>query len=429
MALFTCSDYVLRKRFHFSLLIAIVVLIVSAPSPCAGTIFTGSISRSDPPAAVLVARFNFREYTESKYFIQASDSKGFFALFDDETKMLHNLEKGLSSSSSDECTSYLMNGKGVGPHRALSPAALERGWNEGIIGNYCRDWFFVFFNCHSHLEVPFYRIETSTDGGSQLPCGKESLPFLLAVFAALCIIFAVFMLQKHGLCVFIIQNSCCIVMYGCAGSGLACVLMGSHYFRMRVDGTGFHACNFFGRIVLQGAQLALLVHALRFTAHLSLSRIWFSIGRSWNAKVAVQFAVAAYAILMVMSLTTDPFESIIANAQPLNTFGVILLIFQLVFAIFATSLYRMALRLEYAQNLPKIKCHTLIFALPFLWGLPLGTLLCLNVGSKDQIVAVYAVQLSLSSVYSIASSSMLVDHVPNDDPQLVDEPRFFDDGL
>jgi hypothetical protein len=52
--------------------------------------------------------------------------------------------------------------------------------------------------------------------------------------------------------------------------------------------------------------------------------------------------------------------------------------------------------------------------------------LCLAVGSKDQLVAVYAVQLSLSAVYSIASALVLADYVPEDDPEL---PRFFDDGL
>jgi hypothetical protein len=416
------------KRFRFVLL-AFCALIGSAPSPCAATIFTGSISRSDPPAALLVARFNFREYTESKYSIQASSGTGFFALFDDETKMLQHLEKGLRSRNSDECSSYLMNGKGVGPYRALSPAALERGWNEGIVGNYCRDWFFVFFNCHESLEVPSYRIETLTDGGSQLPCGKEYLPLLLAVFAAVSISFVVFMLQRHGLGVFDVQSSCCIVLYGCAGSGLACVLMGSHYFYMRINGIGFHAANFLGRVVLQGAQLALLVHALRFTAHLSLPRIWLSVAESQNTKVAFLFTVAAYAFALIMSLTSDSFESVIANAQPLNTFGVLLVIFQLFFAVFATFLYRKASRLEYTHTLPKLKCHSLVFALPWLWCLPLGTLLCLTVGSRDQLVAVYAVQLSLSSVYSTASALMLVDHVPNDDPQLFDEPRFFNDGL
>jgi hypothetical protein len=47
----------------------------------------------------------------------------------------------------------------------------------------------------------------------------------------------------------------------------------------------------------------------------------------------------------------------------------------------------------------------------------------------QQLVAVYAVQLSLSTVYSIASTLLLVDYVLPPDPQLFDEPRFFDDGL
>ena len=428
MALYACIEYSLKKSFHFLLLFACVILFGSA-SPCAATIFTGSISRSDPPAAVLVARFNFREYTESKYSVKAINAHGFFTIFDDETKMLQLLEKGLSSSSSDECTSYLMNGKGVGPYRALSPAALERGWNEGIIGNYCRDWFFVFFNCQSSLEIPSYRIETSTDGGSQLPCGKQNLPLLLALFAALCVIFTVFMLQKHGRDIVHTDNCCSIVIYGFAGSGLASVLMGSHYFCMRVDGIGFPTANFIGRIVLQGAQLTLLVHALRFTSFLSLPRIWLSVAQSRMFKAIVQFAVAAYTFSLVISLITDPLESVIANAQPLNTFGVVLTVFQLIFAAFATYLYQRALRLEYAHTSFKLKCFSLSFAFPLLWGLPLGTLLCLTVGSKDQLFAVYAVQLSLSFIYSISSASMLVHYVPDDDPQLFEQARFFDDGL
>jgi len=39
--------------------------------------------------------------------------------------MLLHLEKGLRSSSSNECMSYLMDGKGVGPYRALPPPCLN----------------------------------------------------------------------------------------------------------------------------------------------------------------------------------------------------------------------------------------------------------------------------------------------------------------
>jgi len=139
MPLFTQSERSLRTRARFALLIACIVL-AAAPPPCAATVFTGSISSSDPPSAVLVARFNFREYTESKYSVQASNVKGFFALFDDESSMMQHLEKGLSSRSGEDCMSYLMDGKGVGPYRALPTAQLEHGWDERIIGNYCRDW-------------------------------------------------------------------------------------------------------------------------------------------------------------------------------------------------------------------------------------------------------------------------------------------------
>ena len=425
MSHFVYKKYFRRSRFPLILLIGFLVLFSSAP-PCAATIFTGSISRSDPPSAVLVARFNFREYSESKYSVQASNTKGFFALFDDETQMLLHLEKGLRSSSSNECMSYLMDGKGVGPYRALPPPLLERGWSEGITGHYCRDWFFVFFNCQASLEVPSYRIETTTDGGSQLPCGKESLPSLLVSFAVLCIIFTAFLLQKHGRVVFNLTNSCCFAMSGCAVSGIACVLMGFHYFRMRSDGTGSQVANLVGRIMLQGAQVTLFLHALRFSSFLSLPRIWSSFTQSRIARTALPFAAAAYGISFILSLMTDSSESVVSNAQPLNKFGVPLTVFQFIFAAVATIFYRRALLLQYADTSFKLQCFSLMLALPWLWFLPLGTLLCLTVGSKDQLVAVYAVQLSLSTVYSIASALVLADYVPEDDPEL---PRFFDDGL
>ena len=123
---------------------------------------------------------------------------------------------------------------------------------------------------------------------------------------------------------------------------------------------------------------------------------------------------------------TDSSESVVSNAQPLNKFGVPLTVFQFIFAAVATMFYRRALLLQYADTSFKLQCFSLMLALPWLWFLPLGTLLCLTVGSKDQLVAVYAVQLSLSTVYSIASALVLTNYVPEDDPEL---PRFFDDGL
>ncbi len=99
-----------KTRFVYVLLIA--SFFVMLLSPCTATVFTGSISRSDPPNAVLVARFNFKEYTESKYSVQASNVQGFFAIFDDEDQMLYHLKKGLSSTTTNECMSYLMDGKG-----------------------------------------------------------------------------------------------------------------------------------------------------------------------------------------------------------------------------------------------------------------------------------------------------------------------------
>jgi hypothetical protein len=419
------SHCFLNARFRLVLLIACTVVLL--PPPCAATIFTGSISRSDPPSAVLVARFNFREYTTSKYSVQASNAQGFFALFDDETQMLHHLEMGLSSSSTSECMSHLMDGKGVGPYRALPPAQLQHGWSEGIIGNYCRDWFFVFFNCQAALDVPSYRIETMTDGGSHLPCGKENLPFLLLVFAVLPIAFTVFMLQKHGRGVFDLQNSCCLAMSGCAATGAACLVMSAHYFQMRSDGFGSHYANFAGRIVLQAAHAVLLLHALRFAASVSFLKLG-SIAAQSPAK-AVYVAAAVYASLCIASLAADSSESLTANAQPLNACGLALAVIQLIFAAFATYLHRRSLRFGYADASLKLKCYTLALALPWLWTLPLGTLLCLNFGAKDQLVAVYAVQLSLTTVYSVAAALLLVDYVPEDDPQLFEEPRFFDDGL
>ena len=428
MAFFTACESSRRIRARVILLIACVV-VASAPSPCAATVFTGSISSSDPPSAVLVARFNFREYTESKYSVQADSVKGFFALFDDETSMLQHLEKGLSSRSGEDCMSYLMDGKGVGPYRALPPAQLEHGWNERIIGNYCRDWFFVFFNCKASLEVSSYRIETSTDGGSQLPCGKENLPVLLAVFTALCFAATALLMQKHGRDIFDHHKGCFLAVSGCAISGVACFLMGLHYFRMRSDGVGSSAANFVGRILLQGMQLALLAHALRFSASLSLRRIWLIAAQSRDAKVALCLAGVAYVFFFIASLTADSSESVIANAQPLNTFGVVLTVCQLIFAVAATALHRRALLLDNG-DIYFLKWFGLALALPWLWCLPLGTLLCLTVGSKDQLVAVYAVQLSLSTVYASAAAIFTVNHVPDDDdPQLFEEPRIFDDGL
>jgi hypothetical protein len=321
--------------------------------------------------------------------------------------------------------SNLMDGKSLGTYRALPPSLLERGWSESIIGNYCRDWFFVFFNCQASLEVPSYRIEATTDGGSQLPCGKENLPSLLVSFAVLCIAFTALLLQKHGRVIFDRSNSCCFAVSGCAVSGIACVLMGFHYFRMRSDGTGSHGANFIGRIMLQGAQLTLFLHALRFSSFLSLSGIWSSFTRS-RISWAAPFAAAAYGISFILSLITDSSESVASNAQPLNKFGVVVSVFQLIFAAVATFFYRRSLLLEYADTSFKLKCFCLMLALPWLWTLPFATLLCLTVQSKDQLVAVYAVQLSLSIVYSIVSSLILANYEPADDPEL---PHFFDDGL
>jgi hypothetical protein len=422
---FVCSNHSLKTRLHF-----VVFACILLSRPCTATVFTGSISRSDPPSAVLVARFNFREYTESRYTIQASNAHGFFALFDDETIMLRHLEKGLSSSSSNECMSYLMSGgKGVGPYRALPPAQLESGWSEGIIGNYCRDWFFVFFNCQASLLVPSYRIETLTDNGSQLPCGKGSLPFLLLFFAALTCLFVAFMFQKHGRGVLDVANSAFVALCGCACTSLSCTLMGLHYYRMRDDGVGSHTSNFIGRAVLQAAQVALLLHAFRFSSSLSLQHVWSKLMQSRAAQYFTYAAAAAYAVVCICSLTADSSESIIASAQPVNSYGRALAAFQLAFAAFATHFYRRACRLEYADSSFKLKCYTVALALPWLWALPTGTLLCLLCGAKDQLVAVYAVQLSLTTVYCSASALVLFDHVPNDDPQHFDEPRFFDDGL
>jgi hypothetical protein len=425
MVRIACNHCFLKFPFRLVLLIACAVLL---SPPCSATIFTGSISRSDPPNAVLVARFNFREYTKSKYSVQASNAQGFFALFDDETQMLHHLEMGLSSSSSSECMSYLMDGKGVGPYRALPPAQLQHGWTEGIIGNYCRDWFFVFFNCQAALEVPSYRIEALTNGGSQLPCGKENLPFLLLIFAVIPIAFTVFMFQKHGRSVFDLQNSCCMALSGCASTGAACLVMSAHYFQMRNDGFGSHHANFAGRVILQAAHTALLLHAFRFASSVSFLKLWSSVAHLHAAK-AFYAAAAVYVFLCIASLATDSSESLNANAQPLNACGRALNVIQLIFAAFATYLYRRSLRLGYADASFKLKCYTLVIALPWMWALPGGTLLCLNFGAKDQLIAVYAVQLSLTTVYSVASSLLLVDYVPEDDPQLFEEPRFFDEGL
>ena len=286
----------------------------------------------------------------------------------------------------------------------------------------------MFFNCKASLEVPSYRIETSTDGGSQLPCGKENLPLLLTVFAALCIASTSLMLQKHGREIFNHQNSCFLAVSGCAVSGAACLLMGLHYFRMRSDGVGSPAANFVGRVLLQGVQLALLAHALRFSASLSLRRIWLMAAQSREAKAALGLAAAAYVFFFIASITIDSSESVIANAQPLNACGVVLTVFQLIFAAAAAALHRRALLLDHG-DVYFLKWFGLALALPWLCCLPIGTLLCLTVGSKDQLVAVYAVQLSLSTVYAGAAALSTVNHVPDDDPQLLEEPRIFDDGL
>jgi hypothetical protein len=427
MARSSRSRCVPKTRFAHALLIA--SFFVMLLSPCTATVFTGSISRSDPPNAVLVARFNFKEYTESKYSVQASNVQGFFAIFDDEDQMLYHLEKGLSSTTTNECMSYLMDGKGVGSYRALPPAQLQRGWTEGILGHYCRDWFFVFFNCQASLEVPSYRIETLTSGGDQLPCGKENLPALLLLFAALPLFFSALMLQKHGRDVLNPHNSCCIALCSCTASGVACLLMATHYYVMRSNGTGVHAANFTGRITLQAAQLALLIHALRFTSFISLPQLWSIYASPSAVKTAIYCVFSAYAVLFLVSVTSDSSETIVATAQPLNACGRLLPAFQLIFAAFTTHLYRRARRLEYADASIKLNVHSLALTLPWLWALPLGTLACLSVGLHQQLVAVYAVQLSLSTVYSIASTLVLVDYVVPDDPQLFDEPRLFDDGL
>jgi hypothetical protein len=206
-------------------------------------------------------------------------------------------------------------------------------------------------------------------------------------------------------------------------------MMGAHYYRMRSDGIGMHSANFVGRAVLQFSQLSLLLHALRFSSSLSLTRLWSRLARSRTAQYSLYFSAAIYLVVFICSLTADSSESIIANAQPVNVYGCALASFQLIFAAFATHVCRQTWQMQYADVTFKLKCYSLALALPWIWALPAGTLLCLGFSPKDQLVAVYAVQLSLATVYGAASFLILFHHQPNDNPQYFDEPIFFDDGL
>jgi hypothetical protein len=185
---------------------------------------------------------------------------------------------------------------------------------------------------------------------------KAACPFYCFFFAALTCLFVAFMFQKHGRGVLDVANSAFVALCGCACTSLSCTLMGLHYYRMRDDGVGSHTSNFIGRAVLQAAQVALLLHAFRFSSSLSLQHVWSKLMQSRAAQYFTYAAAAAYAVVCICSLTADSSESIIASAQPVNSYGRALAAFQLAFAAFATHFYRRACRLEYADSSFKLKC-------------------------------------------------------------------------